>query len=131
MIGTPNAPLESAWTLANWQQWGYGQRRKAHVEETHKEMAYFQIDRLRDVIEDFEERATAAKRLLDQHESEIRNLRSDLIRIGTSYQAEVDRLEHELAEAKTREAMNALRARRIAKTHPRMKQILLDQLTNG
>ena len=131
MIGTPNAPLESAWTLANWQQWGYGQRRKAHVEETHKEMAYFQIDRLRDVIEDFEERATAAKRLLDQHESEIRSLRSDVIRIGTSYQAEVDRLEHELAEAKTREAMNALRARRIAKTHPRMKQILLDQLTNG
>ena len=131
MIGTPNAPLESAWTLANWQQWGYGQRRKAHVEETHKEMAYFQIDRLRDVIEDFEERATAAKRLRDQHESEIRSLRSDVIRIGTSYQAEVDRLEHELAEAKTLEAMNALRARRIAKTHPRMKQILLDQLTNG
>ena len=131
MIGTPNAPLESAWTLANWQQWGYGQRRKAHVEETHKEMAYFQIDRLRDVIEDFEERATAAKRLRDQHEAEIRSLRSDVIRIGTSYQAEVDRLEHELAEAKTREAMNALRARRIAKTHPRMKQILLDQLTNG
>ena len=138
MIGTPNAPLESAWTLANWQQWGYGQRRKAHVEETHKEMAYFQIDRLRDVIEGFEERVKETKKVLDQHEwnierrvSEIRNLRSDLIRIGTSYQAEVDRLEHELAEAKTREAMNALRARRIAKTHPRMKQILLDQLTNG
>ena len=78
-----------------------------------------------------ETRARAAERLLDRNYSEIRNLRSDVIRIGTSYQAEVDRLEHELAEAKTREAMNALRARRIAKTHPRMKQILLDQLTNG